>query len=201
MNTIEECYIISLKDLRRAGYLAPNRHNSGIVEISRRGKRIASFGIIVSTVKYDEYLRLSYTVTRGYQKTEIDYKVPLVRKACNIGNGYRYYFLCPVSNRRCFKLYNPPHEDYFLHRSAFSNLLYERQMESKRQRLWHNTTAGKLIKFRKAMDILFEGSKYRKFFYAGIPTKQMQRFLLLQNDLEKQSKQDTIETYKKIIGL
>lgn len=56
----------------------------------------SSVSIQVQTGDYEEYLRIWYTHTNNYstEKTEFDYKIPLVTTPCNLG-GKRYWFQCP----------------------------------------------------------------------------------------------------------
>lgn len=56
----------------------------------------SSVSIVVKTGDHEEYLRIWYTHTNFYtdEKTDFDYKIPLVTTSCNLG-GKRYWFQCP----------------------------------------------------------------------------------------------------------
>jgi hypothetical protein len=174
-NTVEACKTLSMKELRQWGYLHPNQYSHGTVTFRRGKEKTGSMGIAVSTLTGDAYLRLTYF----FEDTDkhFDYKIPLVTVPSNLGKGYRYYFRCPVTGKRCLKLYRPPWDDYFLHRAAYPGLLYESQTLSKAYRsgLWAMVDA--VFNEDKLYRELLERPKYAKLYYRGKPTPRMKRYL------------------------
>jgi hypothetical protein len=63
----------------------------------------------------------------------LEYEVPLVRTKPPYG-GVRFWFLCPVTKRRCAKLFLSPQSNRFLSRYALT-ILYESQMKGKIDRV------------------------------------------------------------------
>ncbi|TVQ85207.1 MAG: hypothetical protein EA357_00875 [Micavibrio sp.] len=96
------------------------------------GERVACVGYEADTRnRADSFLRLHYTLTK--QDKKIDYKVPLVRTKANYG-GERFWFLCPVKQKRVSKLYLHPGGDIFASRHAYG-LSYGCQSEDEGYRL------------------------------------------------------------------
>jgi hypothetical protein len=78
------------------------------------------------------YVRLYY----GCGEVNYDYRVNLVSIPSNLGRGEIWYFICPVSERKCRKLYFI--NLMYVHRQAYAGQLYEQQADSKR---WRGLTA------------------------------------------------------------
>ncbi len=192
--TVEDCLCLSLKDLRKWGYLKPESYYTGTVKHSRNGMETASYSIAVLISSEESYLQLDYTINRGNEtKKEISYRVPLVTSPTNIGNGQCYYLECPHTGKRCFKLYKPSQEDYFLHRSAFSYLIYEKQCESKKLRTYEKSSYGKALKLeRMSKELIWDAPKYHRNYYRGIPTKRMQKYLRLQREVAQFSQEQIL---------
>ena len=94
---VEHCRSLDVNRLRKAGCLEPG--TIGIWEWKEDGERVASIGL-----RGEEHaIRLVYRWS-GWDEDwqDIDYRVPIVRKACNFG-GERPYFLCQgvVNGRYC----------------------------------------------------------------------------------------------------
>ena len=143
--TVEDCFILSLKSLREAGYLKPGKTKSDIITFTPYEGKKAQFEIQVSMLE-DPFLQLSYQtydhLTR--ERNSITYQVPVEAFPANIGGGERYYFRCPETGLRCLKLYCPPGEKYFFHRLAFPYLIYQKQTESKAYRAMANFAQAEL---------------------------------------------------------
>lgn len=159
----DECKTLSIAFLKQYGYLEPNGIKSGTVHWSRNGERYASIGIAVNTFAERPYLELDYKCNGE----PVKYKVYLVSVSSNIRKGKVWYFLCPNTGKRCRKLYMI--NTYFLHRSAFTGAMYEKQTYSKNARqqfkLW-----GRLFDTDKVYEHLY--SRHFKKQYAGKPTKK-----------------------------
>lgn len=76
------------------------------------------------------WLRLNYTHTPYYGEPErMDYKIRLVTTQPHYG-GERFWFLCPITYRRCAVLYSPSGSKWFASRHAFRRLKYRSQSAS-----------------------------------------------------------------------
>ncbi len=185
---VEDCRIIPLKRLRELGFLEPNRFIKSNIHFSYNGERTASIDLESSTYPGDSYIRLIYIFTES--KKEVDYKIPLVRVASNLGIGFRYYFVCPYTHKQCVKLYMPPHEHYFLHREAFPYLVYDKQTQSKYWRSWDNNLIALFFKWDDLQREIEERPKYTKLFYRGKPTPFLQKLIKMENRLVGVTKGD-----------
>jgi len=86
-------------------------------------KNSISYYIKINEV--EKYLRLKYTQTDSQEnKNEMDYKIYLEGIKSNLGKGTVYYFLCPVSNRKCRVLYLAYGSQYFKSRESYQNRIY-----------------------------------------------------------------------------
>jgi hypothetical protein len=160
---------ITITFLNRYGYLKPNQWQSGTISWTRNGNKIGSISIRVNTQPESPYLELDYKCNEA----PINYIVQLVSVPSNIGKGVVWYFVCPLTGKRCRKLYL--HEGYFYHRSAFRGCMYEKQTYSK---------LGNALGAYFAVDNLHEQlrKKHFKKTYAGKPTK---RYLKLTHQIKR----------------
>lgn len=125
---------ISISFLKKHGCFEPECLKHGTINFSMRGEPTGSISISSDT-NDKPYLQLTYTKTDNNtgEKSDIDYKVMLVKVPSNLGRGFRYYFLCPFSHKRCETLYMAYGSLYFKHREAYRyRIYYPCQMESKR---------------------------------------------------------------------
>lgn len=157
-----------ISKLKEWGYLVPGRIMSGIITWSLDGKPIGSISIQANTICEQPYIELDYKY-RGEQR---NYKVYLTATPSNLNKGKIWYFVCPVTKRRCRKLYSQ--NGYFVHREAVTGYMYETQTRSKKAR-----------KLEKMVRVLFETDSleseiYKKYFkktYAGKLTKRYKRLM------------------------
>ena len=97
--TVEECKSLDIFWLKRHGYLCG--FAGGIISWKNAfGEVTSSISIQVFVDNSDpggNYIRMFYTQTDGFtgEKTELDYKNPLVTTPCNFG-GVRYWFICSL---------------------------------------------------------------------------------------------------------
>lgn len=124
----DEVLQINIADLKKWGYLTPNRIQAGSINWKRHGKVSSSVGLKSNTVVDDPYVELSYS----YSGQNRAYYVKFVHLPSNLGKGKIWYFLCPSTQKRCRKLYFIG--GYFLHREAFSEGMYTCQTWSKNVR-------------------------------------------------------------------
>lgn len=69
-------------------------------------------------------LELSYSKTIKEEKENFNYKVKIVSVPSNLGKGNNYYFICPISGKRCKILYMAYGSNYFKCRTAYQNRIY-----------------------------------------------------------------------------
>ena len=168
---LDEVKTVSISKLKEWKYLESDSFKSGTITWSRAGEQTGSISIY-SSMREEPYIRLDYRANNE----PVDYKVRLVSVPSNLGRGKIWYFVCPVTGKRCRKLYGVG--KYFLHRDAYPNAMYECQTYSKRGRM-----IDKVCKIMYGSDELYEElySKHFKTHYAGKPTKRYRQIL---NELE-----------------
>ena len=162
----DEVKTLSITDLKRMGYLAPNQWRAGVVTWSRGERKTESIRVSVDLGETSGFLELDYQ----YRDEPIKYKVPIVSTPSNLGRGLIWLFRCPHTGKRCRKLYGIG--KYFLHREAFRGCMYERQTRSKNAR-----------DLSKALEMVFATENFRKKgkqlrqYYNGKPTKRYLKYL------------------------
>ncbi|WP_061084620.1 hypothetical protein [Chryseobacterium indologenes] len=169
---IERLKCISISDLRKLGHLEPNAFlNKSIYWTNQNGDRTSSIAVIIDTNETKGSITFDYTYN---QSQKINYTVQLITRPSNLGNGLLWFFVCPSTFKVCRKLHL--NSGYFLHRTAFSDVYYEKQLQSKRWREWDKAFGAYLD------DGVYEElhKKYFKKFYKGKPTK---RYLKLMKKL------------------
>lgn len=169
----DDCKTISMSSLKKWGYIKPGEWKSGEITWSRIGVKTGCIGFTTDMFSENPHLELKYLSN----DIPVNYQVSIVSVPSNLGKGVVWYFLCPVTRKRCRKLYLVGGK--FLHREAFRGCFYEKQTYSRNNR-------GLCKKF----EIIFGSDKayeqiYGKYFkqqYAGKPTK---KFLKLWKDIKK----------------
>ncbi len=159
---------ISTSKLKEWKYLNAEQIKSGSLTWSRNGNQTASISIRVNTYEEQSFIELDYK----YRGEPRNYKVKLVTKPSNLGNGFVWYFLCPQTKKRCRKLYLVG--GYFLHREAFNGCMYETQTQSKKYREL-DKTLGAYFRTDDLYEQLY--SKHFKKTYAGKPTRKYLRIM------------------------
>ena len=176
--SIDECLAIKTSTLKDWGHLVPD------LEVYNRSLSWRSNGVQVGSISYSilsagkgqKQMVLNYK----FKGQPVNYVVDVVSLTTNLGNGKRWYFICPETGKRCMDLISPPRSKYFLHRSAYPQLMYESQKRSKEYR-----------KFDKEFSPIFElerleqelYSKYRKKHYRGQSTPLVRRIEALKNEI------------------
>jgi hypothetical protein len=157
----DEVKTINIAFLKQHGYLQPEQIKSGTITWSRNGVKTSSIGIEVNT--FENFIELDYKAN----EVPVNYRIQLVKRTANIGNGVLWFFECQNTLKLCRKLYysNP----YFLHREGCKGAMYESQTYSKRTR--------EMIKILTEFHGSDEGyetirQKHFKRHYQGIPTKR-----------------------------
>jgi hypothetical protein len=155
----------SFSIIRKLNLFNPEQFKSGELIWSINGQKIAS--IYLSTNPEQKVMRLWY-LANGEQ---VDYQIKLEAIPSNLGSGYVWYFLCPVTGKRCLKLYGGK---YFLHREAYPEALYKSQTYSR-----YGRYLDKFCRISFKQEILYSeiNGKYFKTHYAGKPTKRYHRMI------------------------
>lgn len=178
---------VSITKLKEFGYLKPDTFSAATLSWSRQGEEFASISITINTQHKQPYLELDYKFNDDPRK----YNVALVSKPSNLGKGKVWYFVCPVTKKRCRKLYSVG--GYFLHREAHKGCMYKSQTESKFIR-----------KLTQRYSVGWEGREYDqlhqkhlKKHYKGKPTK---RYLRIINKIEKANNVKFTTPYGMLMG-
>jgi hypothetical protein len=177
---------INISKLKGWGYLKPGQIVKGNIRWEENGNPAGSISIQVNAHSEHPYIELDYQ----YRDEPRRYKVRLVTIPSNLGKGKIWYFLCPVTKKRCRVLYCVG--GYFLHREAFTGCFYGKQIRSKHSRRFDNT-----------FGLVFDGLDYqeqikRKHFkthYAGRPTKRYLRLLQRIKNIEKSFSPESLKSW------
>ncbi|WP_080780568.1 hypothetical protein [Chryseobacterium phocaeense] len=164
---VESLKRITINDLKKLGYLKPNVHlNQNVFWTDRNGEKTSSITVIIETTDTEGIVTFDYT----WQQSHINYKVRLITRPSNLGNGLLWFFVCPNTQKVCRKLHL--NSGYFLHRTAFNDVYYEKQLESKKWREW-----GKV--FGPLDDGIYEKIYKKNFkkYYKGKPTKKYKQLM------------------------
>jgi hypothetical protein len=162
----DECKTISIGKLMEWDYLKQNIIKSGTITWSRNGEKYASISICVNTLSDRPFIELKYTCNQK----PINYKVNFLTTPSNMGRGVIWFFECPITKRRCRKLYMI--DTYFLHRTAFKGAMYEKQTYSKHARSEFKRWAH-LFEVENIYEKIY--SRHFRTSYAGKPTKTYMR--------------------------
>lgn len=164
----DECLTLSTTKFKEWGYLEESQIRNATVSWT---SRFSSSKITIRVDTFKNTVLLDYSSNGEPHK----YEVKLTKMKSNLGKGYLWFFLCPVTNKRCRKLYFG--NGLFLHRTVFKGM-YEKQTRSKTYRSLDKYFANG-IDLEKCYDEL--DSKYFKSHYRGKPTK---RYLRLMKKIE-----------------
>jgi len=102
-----------------------------------------------------------------YRNKPIADRIEIKPIRSNLGKGWVYYFICPVTGYNCRKLYLD--EGKFKSRIAIKGILYKQQEEPKKQRQRLDIIR-KYNRYSKMVDATFK--PYHKPKYEGIKTKK-----------------------------
>lgn len=129
---LTEAYPIRIADLIREGALKRGR----IVKSSIKLLDGLQLTLIGSLLQGENYLEISYKPLNSRKR--IRYRVGILERASNLGNGYIYSFLCPITGRATRTLYKNPNSllwsSYYSFRGS-SRIYYPAQRYSKLERL------------------------------------------------------------------
>ncbi|MBC7845519.1 MAG: hypothetical protein H7Y10_03405 [Flavobacterium sp.] len=163
---VEDSLTFRLKSLteNNNSYLNSYGIRAGTTNWTRNGKPYASIGITVTHTEVNTFIKFGYN-TGG---EHISYRVNLISKSSNLGKGKVWFFVCPITGKCCRKLHLKG--TYFLHRTAHKGLMYEKQLQSKKNR-------DMLGIFDKAVlsDEVYE-ERYKKYFKTHYNGKETKRY-------------------------
>lgn len=161
----DEMRSFSMSTLKRLSLFVPDEYRSGQLIWSRRGEQVASINL--STNPEQKVISLWYQ-SNG---EPVSYQIRLEALPSNLGTGKIWYFVCPVTGKRCQKLFAGK---YFLHREAYPHAMYESQTYSR-----YGRYLDKIFKISLNQEKFYSelNSRYFKTHYAGKPTKRYQRIL------------------------
>lgn len=167
---IERLKMISIADLKRMRILTPESFVNTVINWtnSNTKEKTGSISVFIQTGKNNGSITFDYT----YRDTEkIRYIAQLITRPSNLGKGLQWFFICPHTGKVCRKLHLI--DGYFRHRSTIPNLMYAKQIESKKMRDW-SKRFGILLN-----DEVYEKlySKHFKTHYNGKPTKKYLKLL------------------------
>jgi len=158
---------LKLSSLKRDGFLNEGWSRSGITRWYFRGEEESSISITVNMFAQPHFVEVSYNFGDESRK----YKINLVSMPSNLNKGVVWFFVCPVTNKRCRKLYLI--DGWFAHRDAFKGF-YSSQITSKWFRS-HTKALGQIFAMEKAYDEIY--SKHFKKTYNGKLTKRYKKLL------------------------
>ena len=125
--TIEECQSMNIHFLKEYGYLKLGEYKFGTMRWLRNGEERGSISISVDAE--NSFLRVFYISTdrQTGEKKEKDYNIFLTKTSCHYG-GFRYWFICPVCNKKMGTLHLKGKSDFTCrHCLNLSYVLYYKQ--------------------------------------------------------------------------
>ncbi|MCB0549351.1 MAG: hypothetical protein KDD19_17365 [Phaeodactylibacter sp.] len=181
--SIDECLTLKISAINSWGYLKPDVdiYNASYIW-SRNGEHIASIGYSIWTMSDDlKQMTLDYK----QNGIPVKYSVDIEGLTTNLGNGKRWYFICPSTGERCMNLICPSGSRHFYHRTAFPHLMYESQKKSKEYRRIE-ATFGWMFEEERLQQQLHQ--KYRKRHYRGKPTPLVRKIERMRRGLPEKEK-------------
>lgn len=163
---VEDLWCFNISLLTKRGLLINNSFANEIgIRLKRNDIYEAIFSISINMFSGFGCVYFSYS----YNGTIRKYKVEVISRPSNLGKGVVWFFICPVTKKTCRKLYF--NKGFFLHRTAFPEIIYEQQKLSKRIR-----KLDKMIKLTLDESIYLEFyQKHIKTHYKGKATKRFAR--------------------------
>jgi hypothetical protein len=165
------CYTLSILELKHWEYLSL-KYKCGTIIFKNINFERFEVSIQARTYLEKPYIELNYNI----KGTEFNYRIYFELLPSNIGKGFVWFFICPITNKRCRKLYFI--NNYFCHRSACNFGFYQTQTLSKNDKL----IIRDFDRARKANKAEYTiHNKHFKKYYKGKPTK---RYLKLLKQIE-----------------
>jgi len=169
--TVENMLSISTKKFKEWNLLKKGINNSGVISWSFNGEETSKVSYSIKLNDFEAYTELDYSVNSKPYK----YRIYFESIISNLGKGKIWYFICPVSGKKCRKLYLC--NGYFISRKL-TGAIYDTQTKSKSWR-----------RMEKAFGAYFDldnyyielHKKYLKTHYKGKPTKRLLKLQYLIN--------------------
>lgn len=154
LDCVEDLWCFNISSLTKRGLLMDNSFGNEIdIRLKRNDVYEARFSISINMFSGHGDVYFSYS----YKETIRKYKVEVISRPSNLGKGVVWFFICPVTKKTCRKLYF--NKGFFLHRTAFPEIIYEQQKQSKRNR-----------KLDKTMKMALDESIYQEFYRKHLKT-------------------------------
>ena len=167
--SVNECLFINVNF-----YLKYIRNNVFPFAGSTSWNTGASISFLLSKDEVGLFLELIYSKTDKEEKESFNYKVRIETRISNLGKGNCYYFICPISGKRCKILYMGYGSNYFKCRTAYQNRIYYPCQLSSRLNLNND------IYWRVERQLKTLYPKHPKTYYKGNFTRPQQRIKKLQ---------------------
>lgn len=177
--TTGEAKRIEIDYLFKNGFIEKDRViNRALYWTDANGDSCGNISIMSVFKDEEKYIQLNYTLTeRNGDKIDRNYKIAIEGIKSNLGKGYNYYFLCPVSDRRCKILYMAYGSHYFKARESYQNrIYYDCQIVSKQY-----YPMQRYFTLEKRLEKLC-GKKYRET-YKGRTTRSLKRIDKVEQEL------------------
>lgn len=149
--TVEDCLSLDLNKLLRDRCLVPGRWKAGSLHwtVVGTGREVASVGYAADLADpAAAWMRLRFGRGEGKARREHECTVRLTTTRPCFG-GRRWWFVCPVSGRRCGKLHIPPGAGVFAARQVWG-LAYTSQRVSPLERE-RQTAADRASRLRRRL--------------------------------------------------
>jgi hypothetical protein len=149
----------------------------------------SSISVTLINSPEEMYLNLSYTLKdRSEYSYDLNYKVIIDKVPSNLGKGFIYYFVCPITYKRCRILYRAYGSHTFRSKESYKyRLYYPAQINPKKYRIFDKKESAE----DKYMDII-KGRKRDQDYFKGKRTKYsikkenyLNRFLQLEEESSK----------------
>lgn len=147
---------LRISDLKKVGLMQSGQIRSKTLTWPLGFNTEFSLDVLVNLATAAPYMILVYPTDSRTVRCRIE----LTAKPSNLGVGKVWYFVCPSTRRLCRKLYR--FDNYFLHRTAYPNALYQSQAISKNWRAF----ALAFMRYKEP----------RKKYYRGKPTRRYLRW-------------------------
>lgn len=158
----------SLFMLNRVGKRTKQMHIAQKNILLGKFERVATLLLTLNIEQDNDFLELEYELPNEV----INYKVFLTALPSNLGAGLVYFFNCPISGKKCRKLFF--NGRLFVSRGSLDNPHYSKQTESKKKRdaLMFDR------KLLKSLEIVLSGLKpYFKSKYKGRVTPKRKKVI------------------------
>ncbi|BDS15486.1 hypothetical protein [Aureispira anguillae] len=172
----EGCQTLDIRSLNSSKSFAQNKNLSATLQVSEYWEFTEN--VICLRYKAETHILELCFFREGKR---YDQKIRITRLETNLKNGYRYFFVCGYTGKRCTKLIRPFGNGCFIHRTGWKNLYYAKQRESKLYRAISNSSFGiscRLDNLRE--ELYYKRPKYQKTHYRGKPTPKYKKIKKLE---------------------